>query len=436
VGGAQEPMLLRDYGRNDSRPLGYYLSRGGYEGLKRARAKAPAEAVKEVEESGLRGRGGAGFPTGRKWKFLPSDGRPRYLVCNCDESEPGTFKDRALITYSPHMLVEGILIACHAIEASAAYIYVRGEYAAEAVILATAIEEARAAGLLKGADGKVVDIAVHRGAGAYICGEETALLSSLEGRRGYPRIRPPFPATHGVWGSPTIIQNVETLCNLPHIFTMGGKEYARIGPAASPGPKIYGISGHVNRPGLYERPMSVTLRELIEEAGGVLGGLALKAVFPGGSSSPVLRFDAPYAGPDGRELRDSPDLRMDFESVKAAGSMLGSAGVIVMHEKTCMVRVAHNLACFYHHESCGQCTPCREGTGWVEKILSRILSGRGRPDDIPLLLDILHNLSGTTICLLADSCAMPIASTMRKFADEFRYYCEKGRSMVEGAEPL
>ncbi|MCX7805419.1 MAG: NADH-quinone oxidoreductase subunit NuoF [Planctomycetota bacterium] len=382
----------------------------------------------EVETSGLRGRGGAGFPTGRKWKFLPADGRPRYLVCNCDESEPGTFKDRALITYSPHMLIEGILIACHAIRARRAYVYVRGEYGREAGIIEKAAGEAHEAGLLRAPDGTEISITVHSGAGAYICGEATALLSSLEGNRGYPRVRPPFPAVSGAWKSPTIIQNVETLCNLPHIFVMGGAEYAKIGPPKSPGPKIYCMSGHLNRPGLYERPMDVTLRELIEAAGGVLDGLAPKAVFPGGSSSPVLRLDRPYTAPDGSERKDSLDLRMEFESVRAAGSMLGSAGVIVMHEKTCMVEAAHNLARFYHHESCGQCTPCREGTGWVEKILSRMLAGGGRPGDVALLLDILEKMSGTTICLLADSCAMPVASLIIKFREEFERRCVEAQA--------
>ena len=342
-----------------------YIAHGGYRALAKAfREFQPADLIEAVKRSGLRGRGGAGFPCGMKWGFIPKDpSKPKYLVCNCDESEPGTFKDRMLVEEEPHQLIEGIAISSYAIGCRQAFIYCRGEFVRGARMLERALTEAYGRGYLgRGilGSGFDLDVHVHRGAGAYICGEETGLLESLEGKRGQPRPKPPFPAVSGLYRSPTVVNNVETLCNIPHIVLRVAEWYAGIGPPSSTGPRLFSVSGHVQHPGNYELPMSVTLRELIfEHAGGIRNGRRLKAVIPGGSSAPVL-------------TEQHLDVHMDFESLAAAGSMGGSGGVIVMDEDTCMVRVGEIVSRFYHHESCGQCTQCREGTAWLHKTLRRI----------------------------------------------------------------
>lgn len=425
---ALEPVLTRNVGVPGSRTLPVYRARGGYQALQKALRWAPGQVIDQVKASGLRGRGGAGFPCGMKWSFMPKEpvqGRPHYLICNADESEPGTFKDRVLIEHDPHLLLEGVIIAAYATRVEKAFIYIRGEYALGAKILLAAVEEAKADGFL-GRDilgsGFNCDIVVHRGAGAYICGEETALMDSLEGGRGNPRLKPPFPAAQGVYGCPTTINNVETLCCVPFIVERGADWFKAIGPdERNTGPKLYCVSGHVAKPGTYELPLGIPLEELIyEHAGGMLRpGKRLKAVIPGGSSVPVLRAE---------ECRN---LRMDFDSLAKAGTMLGSAAVMVMDEATDMVRVLERIATFYAHESCGQCTPCREGTGWLKKILTKIRSGRGTPADLELLDSVAGNMRGTTICPLADAAAMPCQSFLQKFRDEFEHYIRHGRSMVE-----
>jgi NADH-quinone oxidoreductase subunit F len=389
-----------------------YRFYGGYEGLRKALSMKPDEIIEEVKKSGLRGRGGAGFPTGMKWTFLAKNtGKPIYLCCNADESEPGTFKDRLILEKNPHQLIEGMAIACCAIGAHTAYIYIRGEFFHGARLLQKALDEAYAAGFL----GKNIlkssldlNIFLHRGMGAYICGEETALIQSLEGKKGFPRLKPPFPAVVGLFNCPTIVNNVETLANLPYIVLNGGAQYAQFGTLKSSGTRLFSLSGHVQRPGVYELEMGTPLIDLIEkEGGGVLNGRKLKAVIPGGSSVPVLTEV---------EVRN---IRLDFESMQNAGTMLGSGGVIVMDETTCMVHALSVLARFYKDESCGQCTPCREGTGLVLQILERVDQGEGRLEDIDLLLRLSKYMMGTTICPLADADAMPIQSFITKFRGEF-----------------
>ncbi len=407
-----EPVLLRARGAADSRAITTYLKAGGYEGWKKALAMGPDAVTKEVSDSELRGRGGAGFPTGRKWSFVPKDHPgPRYLVCNADESEPGTFKDREIIEYDPHQVIEGVAIASFAIKANTAYIYIRGEFVRWARILEEAIAEARQRGFLGKnvlGSGFDIDVWVHRGAGAYICGEETALLESIEGKRGFPRLKPPFPAVVGLFGKPTVINNVETLACVPHIITRGAAWFAGIGRAKNTGPKLFGVSGHVNRPGVYELPLGVTFREIIEEhAGGVRGGRKLKAFFPGGSSAPVL-------------TAAEVDVKADFDACAEAKTMLGSGGIIVFDDSVDMVEVADNVAHFYAHESCGQCTPCREGSDWCMDILDRLMAGHGLPADPDTLLRICRFASGgMTICPLGDAFALPITSLVTKFRDEF-----------------
>ncbi len=407
-----EPVLLRARGKANSRSLGTYLAAGGYEGLKKALAMTPEAVTQEVIASELRGRGGAGFPTGRKWTFVPKDHPgPRYLICNADESEPGTFKDRELIEHDPHMVLEGVAIAAYAIKARTAYIYIRGEFVRWTRILEQALAEARKRGLIgQGACGSAVDIEiwVHRGAGAYICGEETALIESLEGKRGFPRLKPPFPAVVGVFGKPTVVNNVETLACVPHILTRGAAWFASIGRPRNTGPKLYCVSGHVARPGVYELPLGVTFREIIEEqCGGMRSGSTLKAFFPGGSSAPIM-------------TAAEVDVRADFDACAEAGTMLGSGGVIVLDESVDIVEAAANLARFYAHESCGQCTPCREGSDWCMDILERMVAGHGREQDPDTLLRICRFSSqGMTICPLGDAYALPISSMVRKFRKEF-----------------
>ncbi len=410
----------------DERVIPYegYVRVGGYEGLRRALAMSPEEVIAEVKASGLRGRGGAGFPTGVKWSFVPQDtGKPTYVVCNFDESEPGTFNNRELVEREPHQVLEGIAIAAYAIRSNLAFIYCRGEFLWPGSVLRRALEEAYEHGVLGervlGTDHRL-DVVLHRGAGAYICGEETALLSSLEGYRGQPRQRPPFPAIEGLYASPTVINNVETLCFVPHILRNGASWFTSIGTERSPGTKVFSISGKVERPGNYELPMGTPFRVLLEEhAGGVLGGRALKAWTPGGSSTPML-------------TAEHLDVALDFESVQQAGSMLGTGAVMVMDETDCMVEAVRRMVRFYAHESCGKCTPCREGTWWVSRVLDRIEAGYGRPEDLPLLEDLVPNLLFRGFCPLLDGAVSPVASGLRHFREEFERHIEERRCPFTG----
>jgi len=414
------PILLANVGRPDSASLAAYRAAGGYEGVRRAlKDLQPAGVIDEVKKAGLRGRGGAGFPTGMKWGFVPAQSpKARYFVCNADESEPGTFKDRLLMERDPHQVLEGLIIGSYAIGARDAFIYVRGEFAPAHRALALAIDELRRDRLIGpkvlGTDYSL-EIHLYKGAGAYICGEETALMESIEGKRGHPRLKPPFPAVEGLFGCPTNINNVETLANVPHILRRGAAWYAGIGREKNTGPKLYCLSGHLKRPGVVEAPLGVRLHELIFEHGGGLwrSGARLKAVIPGGSSVPVLRAE-------------ESDILMDFDSVARAGSLLGSAGVIVMDDRTCMVNALLNILKFYAHESCGQCTPCREGCHWMAKIVHRIEHGRGKEADIDLIDNVAGNIMGKTICPLGDAAAMPAQSFVRKFRDEFVDHVRRG----------
>jgi NADH-quinone oxidoreductase subunit F len=408
--------------------LEVYRRMGGYASVEKAlKNMSPADVVEEVKKSGLRGRGGAGFPTGMKWSFLAKpEGVPRHLVCNADESEPGTFKDRYLMEKIPHSLIEGMITSSYALGALSSYIYIRGEYFYVARILEKAIEEAYAAGLLGknilGTDYSL-DLYVQVGAGAYICGEETALLESLEGKRGNPRIKPPFPAVAGLWGRPTVVNNVETIAAVSSIVMMGGDEYAKIGIGRSTGTKLISASGHINKPGTYEIELGLPVEEFIysdEYCGGIINGRKLKAVVAGGSSVPILPADLILKNDKGE-----PRL-MSYESLSeggfVSGTMLGSGGFIVYDETTSIVKNLYTFARFYHHESCGQCSPCREGTGWMEKILHRIIEGHGKPGDIDLLWDIQKKIEGNTICPLGDAAAWPVASAIRHFRAEFEEY--------------
>jgi NADH-quinone oxidoreductase subunit F len=424
-----DPILLRARGLKNSRALSTYRRLGGYSALEKALSMTPAEVIEEVKASGIRGRGGAGFPAGVKWGFVPRDtAKPKYMICNADESEPGTFKDRELILVDPHMVLEGIAIASYAIGANTAYIYIRGEFVDEAQILARAIAEARRKKFL-GEDilgsGYDLEVHVHRGAGAYICGEETALIESIEGKRGLPRLKPPFPAVVGVFGCPTVVNNVETLACIPHILEHGGAWFAAIGTERSTGPKLFCVSGHVERPGVYEAPMGITFREIIEDlCGGMRGGGKLKAFIPGGSSAPVLPAD-------------KIDTPADFESVAQAGSMLGSGGLIVMDESVDMVWALENLLVFYAHESCGQCSPCREGSDWAVDIVRRIRRGHGLPGDIDTLQRIARFASqGMTICPLGDAFCGPIVSFLEHFGREFEEAISKASSMTAKTLPI
>ena len=412
-------ILTKRWGKPDSAALAGYRADGGYAALDKALGMEPAAVVDEVKKSNLRGRGGAGFATGLKWTFLPKDVRPRYLTINADESEPGTFKDRYIIEHDPHQLIEGIAITCYALDIHLAYVYIRGEFPKQALILEKAIAEARAAGVigakLLGKKDFDLQIHVHRGAGAYICGEESALLESLEGKKGYPRLKPPFPAVVGLWGKPTIINNVETIANIPWIVANGGEAFAALGTGKTGGTRLFGVSGHVNRPGVYEKPAAYNLKRLImEDCGGIPGGRKVKAVIPGGSSSPVLRGD---------EI----DISLEVDAVKAAGSMSGSGGIIVFDDSTCMVRALARISKFYAEESCGQCTPCREGTSWMEGIVEKIEHGHGTAGDVEKLEQIAGNIGGNTICALGDAAAMPVQSFVKKFRDEFVRHVEERR---------
>jgi NADH-quinone oxidoreductase subunit F len=414
-----EPVLTKFAREANSFSLDFYLAHEGYDGLKKALSMSQADVIETVKTAGLRGRGGAGFPTGMKWQFVPKDSpKPKYLCCNADESEPGTFKDHVLMERSPHLLLEGCAIGCYAIGAKVAYIYIRGEFYHVQQVLEAAIDEARVRGYLGRnifGSGFDCDIFVHRGAGAYEAGEESALLESLEGKRAQPRLRPPFPAVVGLYGCPTAINNVETLCNVPFILRSGADWFASVGPPKNSGPKLYCVSGHVERPGVYEAPMTVTLRQLIYDyAGGMRGGRPLKAVIPGGSSTPVL-------------LPDRLDAEASFDGLVKAGSMLGSAGLIVMDDTTCMVWAAENLLHFYRHESCGKCTPCREGTDWLLKLLARIERGEGRMADLDLLLDVAGNIGGKTLCPFGDAAVAPVLSTVTQFRAEYEAHIREGR---------
>ncbi|MEM7007868.1 MAG: NADH-quinone oxidoreductase subunit NuoF [Thermodesulfobacteriota bacterium] len=419
-----ELRIIRNYvGVKDSHTIESYISRDGYSALRKAIKMEPDEIIEEIKKAGLRGRGGAGFPTGVKWSFIQRDSKkPIYLCCNADESEPGSFKDREILEQDPHQMLEGMMIACLAINSHKAYVYIRGEMPYGASIIEGAIKEAYDKGYLgknilnSGFD---LDIVLFRGAGAYICGEETGLLESIEGKNGEPRPKPPFPAQIGLFGCPTIINNVETLAVVPHIINRGHEWFSSIGIPKNTGTKIYGLCGDVNKPGLYEIPLGITARDLIEEyGGGVPNGRKVKAISPGGSSAPLLTGD---------EL----DITLDFDSLAAVGSMLGTAGVTVMDENTSMVKVAQNLAHFYRDESCGQCVQCREGTWWLEKMLTMIDQGRGRMEYIDTLLDACSQMRGTTICALADGCAMPVESIVKKFRDEFEEHIRLGKSPFE-----
>ncbi|HBR16210.1 MAG: NADH oxidoreductase (quinone) subunit F [Deltaproteobacteria bacterium RIFCSPLOWO2_12_FULL_43_16] len=417
-----EPILLKNINTPDSHRIDVYLKNGGYQALPCALKLQTDALIQMVKDSGLRGRGGAGFSTGLKWSFITKDPTiPKYLCCNADEGEPGTFKDRVIIEKDPHELIEGMIIACYAIGAAAAYIYIRGEFAFGANILEQAIAEAYKKGCL----GKNIlgsnfscDLSVHKGAGAYICGEETALLESIEGRRGQPRIKPPFPAQVGLFGKPTVINNVETLACIPHIVNKGPKWFASIGPEKSPGPKIFGVSGHVKKPGLYELPMGTTAREVIyTHAGGISNNRKLKAFIPGGVSAPML-------------VEKDLDTPMDFDSLAAKGTMLGSAAVMVMDETTCIVKVAMRTMEFFRHESCGKCTPCREGTDWTYKVLHRIEHGKAQEGDVELLESLCGNIFGRTFCPLGDGAVMALRGALKNFKDEFEYHVKNKRCLV------
>lgn len=388
---------------------------GAYSTLDKLFSMEPADVTEEVKKSGLRGRGGAGFPAGVKWSFLPKDtGKPTYLTVNSDESEPATFKDRYILVRDPHMLIEGIIICCWAIGCHDVYIYIRGEYTSQVKILQKAIDEAYAAGYLgekvAGHDFRV-DVTVHRGAGAYVCGEETALLESIEGKKGQPRSKPPFPAVEGLYGCPTIINNVQTIASLPFIMTNGAEAYTAHGTEKSPGTHLFGISGHVEKPGMYELPLGLPLLEVIDKvAGGVWKGRKLKAVIPGGSSTPVLTAE------------DAKTVTLDYESMAAHGTMFGSGGIVVLDETVDAVKLVENLIHFYHHESCGQCTPCREGLGWMKKITQKLLAGEGTMADIDLLRELCDNIEMKTVCVLSAACTMPVRSYLDKFRHEFEAY--------------
>ncbi|HJW14681.1 MAG TPA: NADH-quinone oxidoreductase subunit NuoF [Thermoanaerobaculia bacterium] len=425
-----EKVLLARVGRRDSRSIESYLEDGGYKALRTVLTDGwtPEKLTDEVKKSGLRGRGGAGFPTGLKWTFVPKDtkGKPVYLLCNADESEPGTFKDRLLMEEDPHQVIEGVILSSYAIKCRSAYIYIRGEFYLGARILNRALEEAYAKGFLGQnilGSGFSLDVTVHRGAGAYICGEETGLIESLEGKRGQPRIKPPFPAVVGVFGCPTIVNNVETLACVVHIVNRGAEWFAKIGRnEKNSGPKLYCLSGQVNRPGVYEAAMGLQMKELLfgaEYGQGMKGGRKVKAVIPGGASAAMLTAE---------EIEDCP---LDFDGLAAKKSMLGSAAIIVMNEDACIVEAAQNLSKFFAHESCGQCTPCREGTPWLHKVLTRIETGRGRLEDIDLLEKISNQMAnGMTICVFADAAIAPVLSSVGKFRDEFRYHVEQKHCLV------
>ncbi|OYZ23995.1 MAG: NADH-quinone oxidoreductase subunit F [Bdellovibrio sp. 28-41-41] len=418
-------LLTEFYHLDEFRFLDGYKKNGGYVNLEKALKMQPQAIIDEVKASGLRGRGGAGFSTGMKWSFLPKNNEPRYLVCNADEGEPGTFKDRLMMERAPHQLIEGMIMSAFAVGSKKSYIYVRGEYYYPVEVLEQAVQEAYKAGYL----GKNIlgsgfdhDMDVYRGAGAYICGEETGLISSLEGQKGQPKLKPPFPAVKGYLQKPTIVNNVETLAAVKYIIRDGAAAYKKFGTEKSPGTKLFSLSGNVRKPGNYEVNLGYSLNDLINnEGGGMKPGRKLKAVIPGGSSAPVLTAE------------EASRATMDYECLAQMGTMLGSGAVIVIDDSQCMVDMLGVLMHFYHHESCGQCTPCREGTGWLNKITHSILEGKGRLQDIDLLVKVADNMKGRTICALSDAAALPVLSFVTKFRDEFEFYVREGRSKVRGS---
>ncbi len=422
------PLISKRWGIKDSHKIDVYLQNGGYQALEKAlQQMTPESIIDEVKKSNLRGRGGAGFPTGMKWSFVPKDSpKPKYVICNADESEPGSCKDRPLMEMDPHQLIEGIIIAGRAIDAHRGFIYIRGEYRYVLDIVDAAIAEAYARGYLGNnilGSGFDFDLLIHTGAGAYECGEESALMESLEGKRGYPRIKPPFPAIVGLYGCPTIINNVESLSSVPAIILEGGEAYANRGTPKNGGTRLLCVSGHVHKPGIYEIPLGMNMKKFIYEvAGGIRGGKNIKAVIPGGSSCPLLKAD---------EI----DIPMDYDSLAKAGSMLGSGGMVVMDEDTCMVDMARRIMHFYAHESCGWCIPCREGTSWLRKMLERFHAGFGRPEDIDMVGDLAKNMLGRTFCPLGDAAAMPTISIVTKFRSEFEDHLH-GRCAFKSAEAL
>ncbi len=418
------PIILNTLHFDRPWTLENYLKVGGYQALRKiiAEKMLPEAIIAEVKASGLRGRGGAGFPTGLKWSFMPRNYQgDKYLVCNSDEGEPGTCKDRDILRYNPHMLIEGMAIAAYTMNVKTGYNYVHGEIYEAYERMEEACEEARKAGYLGknilGSDFEF-DLHNHLGYGAYVCGEETALLESIEGKKGQPRFKPPFPASFGLYGKPTTINNTETFASIPYIINNGGQKFADLGVPNSGGIKLFSVSGHVNNPGNFEVPLGTPFKKLLEMAGGVRGGNKLKAVIPGGSSMPVLPGEIMM------------DLNMDFDSIQKAGSYLGTGAVIVMDETTCMVKALERLSYFYYEESCGQCTPCREGTGWLYRIVHRIEHGEGRPEDLDLLLDLCNNIAGRTICALGDAAAWPVQGFLKHYRKEFEYHIEHKRCLV------
>jgi NADH-quinone oxidoreductase subunit F len=424
----ETPVLSRHFGDPDAISLAGWRQRGGYRALEQALGMEPAAITNVVKESGLRGRGGAGFPTGVKWSFMkPGDGKPHYLCCNADESEPGTFKDREIMRWTPHALIEGCAIGAYAIGAETAYVYIRGEFTEPIVRMEQAVREAYAEGILGRnamGTGKRIDVHVHKGAGAYICGEETALMNSLEGRRGNPRIKPPFPAVSGLFGQPTTINNVETLAAVPHILTNGAEWYKQMSLSnpKSTGTKLFSVCGNIARPGNYEVVMGFPFKEFLYDlCGGPLPGRRFKAIIPGGASVPI------------QTPEEADGTLMDYEGFIAGGTMLGSGGVIVIDDAQCMVKQIGRLTRFFAHESCAQCTQCREGTAWVTKIMERIEAGDGTMQDLDDLLEISENMTGKTICVLSDSCATPVVSGIQKFRHEFEAHITGKRCPMRAA---
>lgn len=409
--GTFEPVLTRNVGIPNSERIAVYLERGGYTALRKALQMSPEELIALVRASGLRGRGGAGFPAGVKWGFMPKEPVAKYVCVNTDEGEPGTFKDRLLVEHDPHSIIEGTIIAAYAVGAHRAFVYIRGEFFLGVKRWIKAIDDAYAHGFLGKkilGSGFDLDLSVHRGAGAYICGEETALINSLEGKRGEPRLKPPYPTQSGFWNQPTLVHNVETLANVPHIVQHGAEWYRTMGTEKSPGPKLFCISGHVRRPGNYELPLGTPLRTILEQyAGGMRGNRPLKAVIPGGASTPML-------------LPDQIDIPMDFESLAQAGTMLGTGAIVVMEEGTCMVEVARRLIDFFAHESCGQCTPCRIGSLRLLETLTRIVQGRGRPEDMDRLESLCQGIAGHTLCPMGDAVVNPVLSSLHHFRHEYK----------------
>ncbi len=422
-----QPVLTRNIHRPGSERISTYLDHGGYQAVRKALVMKPEEIIKQIKQSGLRGRGGAGFPTGIKWGFMPQDSElPKIIAVNTDEGEPGTFKDREIVEQDPHQIIEGVLIAAFAVGATRAYVYIRGEFFLGVKRWIKAIADAYEYGFL-GEDilvsGFNLDMSVHRGAGAYICGEETAMLESLEGKRGLPRQKPPYPTSMGLFGLPTLVQNIETLACVPHIIDRGPEWFASIGTAESKGPKIYSVSGHVNRPGNYELPLGISLKEIIyKHAGGIPGGKRLKAVIPGGASTPMLPGDR-------------VDVPMAFETLEKAGSALGTGAIIVMDETTCMVEASRRLSKFFAHESCGRCTPCRIGSQRIFEILNRIEMGLGCPGDIELLLELVSGIDGNTFCPMGSALVNPVRSAIQHFREEFEYHITNKNCLVKTQIP-